>query len=188
MRLDKITNLHLNRIIKMMGIDDLKLITLTNNYGLHQLKNTPEHETAVLTAITNCCQRLKASRAKQKEYLFYEIQSDLFLLKTDEQQNSLINSMQQELRPADAIEFQNLDVIVSFANKHDLDLIAVMDWIEKDHPFFPCCEVTQTQIQAYITYFIENAATYRTIKTDTARIYSDFGYRGINHQPSIAKS
>lgn len=188
MRLDKISNLQLKRIVKIMGIDDLKLITLCNNYGLHQLKNIPDHELAALTAMTDCCKRLSVSRAKQKQYLFYEIQDDFFLLKTDEQQNSVINSIQSKLAAVCPIEFQQLDSIVLFAAKHDLDLVAIMDWIEIEHPFFPCCEITQAQIESYLNHFTENAETYRLLEiSDAARIYPNLGHRGKYRQLSTAK-
>jgi hypothetical protein len=187
MNIQKISNAHLKRAIEILGIDDVKLITLTNNYHAFRLKNAPADEFQVLKIVTDYGQRLKASRAKQKKYVFWEIQSDDFLLKTDEQQDCLINKLQSELVPINPAHFQNFDAILSLCKELDLDLIPVINHIEEAHPYF-IGDITPEELQAYLDHFKENDDIYRRIDTDTARVYSDIGYRRIGHHLCAPKS
>jgi hypothetical protein len=178
--IEKIANPHLKRAIKILGIDDVKLITLTNNYQTFGLNNTPADESKVLKIVTDYGQRLKASKAKQRKHCFYEIQNDFFLLKTDEQQDWLITKLRSELVQINPIHFQNFDTILSLCKELNLDLIPVIDYIEESHPFFTG-DIAQEELQTFINYFRENDQIYRRIDTDTARVYSDIGYRRIGY-------
>lgn len=191
MRIDAIKNTHLKRAIRIAGIDDLKLITLTNNYQVFPQHNSPSDESKVLLVVMDYCSRLKTSKQNQKNFIFYEIQNDAFLLKTAQQQDRLIEKLQDEFEEAkaetDSEDLVKLATIVEFCNQNNIDLIPAFEHIYEQHPYF-LLGATHEQVQKYITYFTENAIIYRLLEPDTARIYSDLGYRGINSNLCAAKS
>jgi hypothetical protein len=182
MRIENFSNPHLKRAFKLSGLDDQSLLDLASNHQI-LIPWQRSDELQILKAITIYCSNLKASKARQEAFYFYEIQNDSFLLKTPEQQKVLIENLQykfsQNANSFDSGDIAKLDAVVEFCSQNNIDLIPAVEHIWEQHPYFPL-ETSQEQINQYFNYFKENATIYRILEINTARIYADCGYRRIS--------